>query len=316
MTPSSFAKQLALLFLLAYIAPTLAQNEESEEAQSDPTWSSPTAQLVEQFWELGEPLKRGTFTLRTYRPNYVLPYHYTDSVNQVPNSPTRGEATELPQYEDHEVKIQLSFRTKILEDFFLPNADLWVAYTQTSLWQAWNSDQSAPFRSTDHNPDVFYVVPVAPNYDIIPGKWRLRMLKVGLAHESNDQSEPLSRSWNYWHVGGVIQLSNFLFETTYKTRVNEPIDDNDNPDLTNFRGNVESVLTGLFNDTSVALTRTSPEYSLKKGNWQLDITHPLIPNKPDGVRVHLQLFSGYGESMIDYNHKQNRIGIGFVLINI
>jgi len=289
---------------------------QDEEENTDPTWSSPTAQLVEQFWELGEPQKRGTFTLRTYQPNYVLPYHYSDNINQVPQSPTRGEVTNLPAYEDHEVKIQLSFRTKILEDFFFPEADLWVSYTQTSLWQAWNSDQSAPFRRTDHNPDVFYVIPVAPNYDIIPGKWRLRMLKFGLAHESNGQSEPASRSWNYWHVGGAIQLSNFLFETTFKTRVNESIEDDDNPDLTDIRGNVETRLTGLFNQTSVAITRNSPEFSFSRGNWQLDVTHPLIPNKPECVRVHLQLFSGFGESLIDYNHKQNRIGIGFVLINI
>ncbi|RTE85731.1 MULTISPECIES: phospholipase A [Gammaproteobacteria] len=301
-------------FVSLFSPPVLAQSE--AEQSEDTTWTSPTAQYLEQFWELGEVQKRGTFTLRTYNPNYVLPYHHSDNINQVPESPTRGQVTGLPEYQDHEMKIQLSFRTKILEDFLLPNGDLWMSYSQTSLWQAWNSDQSSPFRSTDHNPDVFYVAPVAASYDIIPGNWRLRMVKFGLAHESNGQSKPSSRSWNYWYVGGVVQMSNFVFETTYKTRVNETLEDDDNPDLTDYRGNVETRLTAMFDQTSVAVTRHSPEFSFDRGNWQLDITHPLIPGKPEGVRVHLQLFSGYGESLIDYNHKQNRIGIGFVLINI
>lgn len=307
-------RSLGIFFTFSFLSfSTLAQETPNTE---DETWTSPTAQYLEQFWELGKVQKRGTFTLRTYQPNYVLPYHYSDNINQTPESPTRGVVNGLPEYQEQEMKIQLSFRTKVLEDFFIPNADLWVSYSQTSHWQAWNSDQSSPFRSTDHNPDVFYVVPLAPEFDVIPGNWRLRMVKFGLAHESNGQSKPSSRSWNYWHVGGVVQMSNFVFETTYKTRINETFEEDDNPNLTNMRGNVETRLTALLNQTSVAITRNSPEFSFDRGNWQLDITHPLIPSQPEGVRIHLQLFSGYGESLIDYNHKQNRIGIGFVLINI
>lgn len=271
-------------------------------------------ELLSRFWELERDHKRGLYQMRTYHANYLLPYHYSSNVNQQPTSPTRGASERNDTYRNYEVKIQLSLRTKILEDFLLPNADVWVAYTQTSLWQAWNHQDSAPFRSTDHNPEIFYIVPLAERFDPIPGGLRLQMLRFGLAHESNGQREPESRSWNYWNIGGALEVQGLIVESTYKLRIGES--DDDNPDLTHFRGNLETRIGGLWDMTSLTLTRVSPNVSINRGSWQVDVTHPVRRSVPDGLRFHLQIFSGYGETMIDYNHRQNRIGIGFVLLNI
>ncbi|CAM5223390.1 hypothetical protein ALON55S_00375 [Alishewanella longhuensis] len=55
--------------------------------------------------------------------------------------------------------------------------------------------------------------------------------------------------------------------------------------------------------------------NFSRGSWQLDWTYPVDKEKPDGLRLHLQLFSGYAETLLDYNHRQNSIGLGFMLFN-
>lgn len=308
-----FHKRL-LLLVLALVISCSAQADEQQEEE---IYSfSKTSNLLEQFWELNDESKRGLYTLRTFKPNYVLPYHYTNNINSQPTSPTRGSVEAVDQYQDHEMKFQFSFRTKVLEDFLFHNADLWVAYTQTSLWQAWNKDISRPFRSTDHNPDIFYVIPLSQKFDLIPGELGLEMVKVGLAHHSNGQSKPASRSWNYWHVSSAITLGPVLLESTYKHRVNETLEKDDNPDLIHYQGNLETSMTALIGHSTVSLERSGEYFSMERGNWKLNVTYPLSRSKVGGVRVQLQIFSGYGETLLDYNHRQTRVGIGFLLLNI
>lgn len=296
-----------------FLTSAYSQEANAEEAELDKV---KTSSLISQFWELNEADKRGLYTLRTYRANYVLPYYYSNNINTQPSSPTRGPVEEETKYKGEEMKLQFSFRTKVLEDFLLPNADLWVSYTQTSLWQAWNKDLSRPFRSTDHNPDIFYVIPVSQRFDLIPGELGIEMVRIGLAHHSNGQSKPESRSWNYWHISTAMTLGPLILESTYKNRVNETYEDDDNPDLIYFAGNLETRLTGIIGRSTVSLERSSQYFSLERGNWQLDVTYPLTKSQPEGVRIQLQLFSGYGETLLDYNHRQTRIGIGFLLLNI
>lgn len=271
--------------------------------------------LIGTFWELSEEQKRGTFHLRTYKPNFILAAHHTSNINKQPNSPSRGPSEPIDSYKPNEVKLQISLRTKIMEDLLLPNADLWVSYTQTSLWQMWNPSDSAPFRSTDYNPDIFYIVPVTQEWDFLPGDARVRFAKVGFAHESNGNRRPDSRSWNYLHFGGAAQLGDFIWDSTFKQRINEVGDDDDNPDLVRYRGTFENRLAWINDTHTYSLTRVSRDLSVHRGSWQFDFTMPFNSNQPDGLRFYVQIFSGYGETLLDYNHRQNRIGVGVLLLN-
>lgn len=89
--------------------------------------------VLSQAWELGQNDKRGTFVVRTYQPNFFLPVHYTSHINRSPSSPTHAAGVNQHDYQQNDAKLQISLRAKVAENFLLPGADLWFAYTQRSL---------------------------------------------------------------------------------------------------------------------------------------------------------------------------------------
>ncbi|MBU4119976.1 MAG: phospholipase A, partial [Proteobacteria bacterium] len=55
--------------------------------------------------------------------------------------------------------------------------------------------------------------------------------------------------------------------------------------------------------------RNNFKFHHNRGSLQLEWSFPLI----ERVSGFIQYFNGYGESLLDYNHSVNRIGIGFIL---
>lgn len=232
--------------------------------------------------------------------------HYTSSINR-----TQGN----PNYRPLEAKLQISLRAKVARDLFLPGADLWFAYTQQSLWQLWNRAESSPFRSTDHQPEAIYVLPVPPDLAALPFGWRTRMLQLGLVHQSNGQGDPLSRSWNRVYLGLGLENGPFSLQIRANQRLKTQGQD-DNPALTDYLGRTEISLLWSAAPTSLRLTRRTNLNPMHNGSWQLDLTHPVFADKPTGLRWYAQFFSGYGETLLDYNHRQNSIGLGLALFQL
>lgn len=272
-------------------------------------------EALTQFWELTPADKRGTFVVRTYLPNYFLPLHRTSNLNRTPFSPTHGTAPVRGHYRNTEAKLRVSLRAKVAEGLLLPDADLWFAYTQRSLWQLWNRDESSPFRSTDHEPEVIYVVPVPQSLGELPGGWRWRMVQLGLAHQSNGQSAPLSRSWNRVYAGTAVERGEFGLQLRLAHRLRESGDEDDNPELTRYIGNAELTANWLPGRATMALAWRTHLTDFRRGSLQLDWTYPVVSDNPGGLRWYVQAFTGYGETLLDYNHRQTSIGVGLALFN-
>ena len=268
-----------------------------------------------KFWELDPADKRGTFVVRTYAPNFLLPVHYTSNINKAPSSPTHPDGGTFPQYRQTEAELQLSLRAKALEDFLLPNADLWLSYTQQSIWQMWNGQDSAPFRSSDYQPEAMYVVPIPDQMGDLGGNWRWRMMMAGIAHESNGEGLPLSRSWNYAYLGTAFTHEDVSLRARFNWRLSEDGVD-DNPRITDYIGNAELSAAWLPGETTMQLTARTSFKSWDRGSLKFEWTRPVWSAKPDGLRWYVQLFSGYGETMLDYNHRQNSVGLGFTLFQL
>lgn len=266
--------------------------------------------LMAGAWELGQENKRGTFVVRTYQPNFLLPIHYTNRINHAPSSPSL-QSNGNPGFQQNEAKLQISLRAKVSQNLLLPGADLWLAYTQRSLWQVWDNKDSSPFRSTDYQPEAIYVVPVPAQLGALPYGWNLRMLQLGAAHQSNGQGVPLSRSWNRIYLGAGLEKGDFSLMLRANQRLRVQSFD-DNPDLLHYIGRGEVQMNWQHALSTIGLTwRTN--LTSARGSLQLDITHPVFADQPAGLRWYVQLFSGYGETLLDYNHRQTSLGLGFSL---
>lgn len=274
-----------------------------------------TQQEIERFtplslaYDLDKNDERGTWSARPHRPMYLLPLFLNTKPNRHPETPDQPVKDYSPnEMRVPELKLQVSVKTKVAEDLFDTNADMWFGYTQQSHWQVYNADNSRPFRATDYEPEIFLTQPVTAN---LPFNGRLRMLGAGAVHHSNGQSDPLSRSWNRLYLMGGAEWGRLSVVPRLWARVNtntssEP---DDNSDITDYMGYGDITFLYDFENkrTLGGTLRYNPATS--KGAIQLDYIHPLSNN----VNAYIQLFHGYGESIIDYNHKGSAIGVGVVL---
>lgn len=278
-------------------------------AQAAVSGGAGSGSLLSKYWELDPEDKRGTFNFTGYRPNYVMPLHYTSRINRSPMSPTQA-AVSLPAYRRVEAKFQLSLRTKVAQDVLIDNADVWLAFTQQAMWQIWNGADSKPFRNTDYEPELIYMVPVPKGLRELPGGVTWRFGQVALAHQSNGQSDPLSRSWNRVYFGTGFERGNWTLTARYNHRLDEGPDTDNNPDLQHFRGRGELALAWSAGPATTTLQWRSSFNNTKRGNLQLEWSYPVFSDQPNGLRWFVQGFSGYGETLTDYNFKQNSFGAG------
>lgn len=259
-------------------------------------------------YDLDKNSERGIWTVRPYNPNYVLPLYYTVDPNLNPRSPSReGEASTSNEIRNTDLKFQLSLKSKVGEDLFGTNADLWFGYTQQAHWQVYNEDNSRPFRSTDYQPEIFLTQPVTAD---LPFGGRLRMLGAGAVHHSNGKADPISRSWNRAYLMAGAEWGKFSIVPRVWTRVNnEDESSEDNEDIEDFMGYGDiKFLYDLANQQSLSGTLRY-NTSTGKGAAQVDYVFPMSKN----VNGYVQLFQGYGESIIDYNHETTAVGVGIVL---
>jgi phospholipase A1 len=261
------------------------------------------ATMLEEAWALQADSRR--YLIDMYRPNYLLFARWTDNTNMQPSTPGfPPSAAETHLYDSVESKFQISFKARLwsTED---RRWGVWAAYTQQSNWQVYNSSFSRPFRETNYMPELF--VTYAPRKKLGDLQWSV--LNVGVNHQSNGQSDPLSRSWNRVFAEFGIERGNFALLVQPWYRINEPADRDDNPDITDYYGYGDITAIYKWHDHTFALMGRG---NLHTGNGAMQLTWS-TPRLLGPLRAYVQLFSGYGESLVDYNWRQTTIGAGIAL---
>lgn len=286
--------------LAAVAAPAQDVAETSAPKIKEKPPESPISRMS-QIWELDEASKRGRYVFRPHRDNYLLVANYSNATNEVPYrafTPAGIKAKHV------ELTYQLSFKVKMLEGIADTPIDLWAGYTQQSFWQAYKRKASSPFRETNYQPEVIAVLPVNKEFAGVT----LRYVSGGFLHQSNGQSGTLSRSWNRFYGEMGADMGNFGVTARLWKRTDNAKTENDNPDITDFMGH---------GDVRATYRNKGHEYSLmfrknmntNKGALQAGWAFPVSTN----LKGYVQVFSGYGQSLIDYNYSQKSVGVGLLM---
>lgn len=260
---------------------------------------------LSRHWELDDEAKQGAFLFQPHRPTYFLPVKYSNAPN---NTPFQGVFAHSDLgLENVEAELQLSFKVKGMQGVFgHDNVDLWFGYTTTSFWQAYNHTISASFRETNYSPEAMLVF--RTNYAL--AGFRGRFINLGLVHQSNGRGEDLSRSWNRVYTQFGFERGNLALLVRPWIRIPEGRGNDDNPDIEDYMGHGDllAVYSKGRNAYSLLL-RNNFRSPNNRGALKLNWSFPLHGR----LKGYVQYFTGYGESLIDYNHRQQSLGLGISL---
>jgi phospholipase A1 len=266
--------------------------------------------LLDSRWELSAENKLGTFNIRGYKPVYVLPAFATSNQNNQPHSPNPDNTVVgSEQLDKVEAKFQLSLKTKVWQGVFGDVGDVWIGYTQSSRWQVYNTRLSRPFRETDYEPEAMLMFDT--HYRVLG--WDGRLLGIGVDHQSNGRSNPLSRSWNRIVANVGFERDGWTVMVRPWWRIPEAASDDNNPDISDYmgRGEVSIVHEWHGQEFGMLLRHSMRGGSRSHGAARFSWSFPMAGN----LRGYAEVFKGYGESMIDYNHNATYVGLGISLLD-
>lgn len=195
-----------------------------------------------------------------------------------------------------ETKFQISIKHEMLHEIFDTRASAYFAYTQLSWWQI--AEDSAPFRETNYMPEIFLNLPLHA--------WNLNKIRMGVLHHSNGRGGAESRSWNRVYLQGLFGFDEFSLATRIWTRIGEA---SDNRDIVKFAGQSDIIASYALGRQIWQIKANNNFRKNNKGSVEFDWFFPVVGK----IYGYAQYFSGYAESLIDYDRRTNRAGVGFLI---
>jgi phospholipase A1 len=251
------------------------------------------------------------YVLTPHKINYILPALTTNAIN-------KGAYSSFDGYEDNlenvEAKFQLSLKVPLNYNSMLIEGDgLYFGFTLQAWWQIYAENISKPFRETNYQPELFYLAPL--DWHPFGGNTGFT---VGIEHQSNGRAQNLSRSWNRVYANFLYEKNNFALSFRPWIRLSEDPKEfeldpkgDDNPDIDDFLGSSELGVVYEWDNLEFSFSGRR-NFSTNNGSAEFGFTFPLWGK----LRGYATAFSGYGDSLIDYNYSQTRFGLGIALSNV
>ena len=201
--------------------------------------------------------------------------------------------------------------------------DLYVAYSQTSFWDI--GGDSSPFFDSSYRPEFLYQSKPARAH-WLPGMTRFD-LQAGVKHESNGKAGADSRSLNTAYISPIFTFGNdglpadidnpnafFIGIAPRVWMYLTPMPDN--PDIYEYEGYGDIRLVVGWRGGFQAAFAVGVGNDWDKGSLQIDLTYPLqkLAIRDLGMYLDAQFFTGYGESLLDYDESTTAFRLGVSLV--
>lgn len=229
-------------------------------------------------------------------PTYMLPFYYTGSPKQDIGPTPRNQSIK-----NEEFKGQLSFKFPIWPHIYGSTWSIGASYTQLMYWQVY--DKSQFFRETNYEPAVFVSDHFRPNW----------LGSMGVVHQSNGRGGTYERSWNRAYANLTFSGTHWLVSVKPWVLIfKADSSDLHNKNIAKYLGYERIVVAYKYHSQEwSAMMRNSFESGFQRLALELNYSFPIY-----GV-LHgfVQYFHGYGQSLIEYDHKTNSFGVGIALSN-
>jgi phospholipase A1 len=285
-----FKKMKTFFFLMSFFC-FFSVNASAAEAQTTEE-TVLEKQLQDQLMITENPISIGLF-----EPTFVLPYYYTASPY---NTIYKNNTPENQTVMHNEFKAQFSLLVPLAYNLFgWKNSALEMAYTQLNYWQVYAKSQY--FRETNYEPEVF-----------VQKLYRNFLFRTGVEHQSNGRGGLYERSWNrvYFttqYSGADWLVSLKVWELLFPSQSS----DLHNPDILHYLGRDQLVLAKKCGKFTFTFEAQNLESGLTRGFINPSISYQLTKH----MALYTQFFSGYGQSLIEYNHRTQAAGVGIAFNN-
>ena len=283
-----------LLFLFFFSVSALAEDEVK----------------IDQIRKEYNSLLEKRYVLLPHKGNFFIPFSY----NNTPNKEVYESLTSREEFKKRgefnrelEAEFQISFLVLVGKEIFNSEFNVFLGYTHRSWWQVYNGDWSRQFRETNYEPEIF-ARRLFENTRNIFGM-NFFGYDIGYVHQSNGQIQELSRSWDRLFARVFFNVGKVLISPTIWYRLPDTDNIDENPNTKEFIGHGELLIQRSFGRNQFRF-KILP--GIHKMGTEFSYSFPL--NK--GLRYYLKLNYGYGHSLIDYDKKTERIGIGFIISDL
>ncbi|STX28771.1 Phospholipase A1 precursor [Legionella beliardensis] len=282
-------------FLSLFLLSSVAFSETANEEQVASSTANEKTILEKRVREKNKT-KHYSNIVNLYHPNYILPYYRTGR----PYQSIYWEATPNNQFiMQDELKAQISFLVPLIHHLLdYKPLSLNFAYTQLMYWQVYADSQY--FRETNYEPEFFienYFNPYIAT-------------QIGINHQSNGRGGVLERSWNRVILQLQFSGTRWLAHIRGWALIDQAkSSDLHNPNIAYYLGYENLLFSYKFSSLKASIEAQNIASGLKRGFVQVTLSYPLLK----ALSIYGQFFSGYGQSLIEYDHRTTSFGIGVAL---